>query len=252
MLSTTQPFPTKPQPLVELGISPDDAWGLTFWDRAACRKAMEERLTGPIYTPPSTRGTVMYPSQIGGQNWGSPAIDPVRKIMVVNTNHLPIVGQLIPRNECHDNEVIYPQTGTPYCFKAQPLVSPLGLPCTSPPWGSLSAVDLITGDAIWTVPMGALGSWPLSMIKGGVSLGGPLVTKSGLIFIGASMDPVFRALDLATGDELWRADLPTTANSVPMTFRLESGRQFVVVAAGGHYADFSEHGDHLMAFALPE
>ena len=251
ILSPTQPFPSKPQPLVQLGISPDDAWGLTFWDEGACRKEMEERLTGPIYTPTSLRGTVMYPSQIGGHNWGSPAIDPIRKIMVVNTNHLPLIGQLIPRSECQDDQVIYPQEGTPYCYTAQPLVSPLGIPCTSPPWGTLSAIDLITGDVIWTVPMGTLGSWPLSMIKGGVTLGGPLVTETGLIFIGASMDAVFRALDLESGDELWQADLPTTANSVPMTYRLENGRQYVVTAVGGHYAGFSEHGDHLVAFALP-
>jgi quinoprotein glucose dehydrogenase len=251
VLSATQPFPTKPKPLVQLGITPDDAWGLTFWDKGACRKEMEERLTGSIYTPTSELGTVMYPSQIGGHNWGSPAIDPVRKIMVVNTNHLAVVGQLIPRSECEVDQVIYPQGGTPYCYAAQPLVSPLGIPCTSPPWGTLSTIDLITGDVLWTVPMGTLGSWPLSMIKGGVTLGGPLTTKAGLIFIGASMDPVFRALDLETGEELWQADLPTTANSVPMTYRLENGRQFVVVAAGGHYAGFSEHGDHLVAFALP-
>lgn len=251
-LSPTQPFPLKPVPLVQLGISPDDAWGLTFWDKGACRKEMERRLTGPIYTPVSVRGTVMYPSQIGGHNWGSPAIDPIRKVMVVNTNHVPVLGQMIPRTACKENDVIYPQEGTPFCFAAEPLVSPLGIPCTKPPWGTLSAVDLQTGDHMWTVPMGTVGSWPLSLIKGGVSLGGPLVTKTGLIFIGASMDSVFRAFDLESGKELWKAKLPTTANSVPMTFRTESGRQFVVVAVGGHYADFSDHGDHLMAFALPD
>ena len=131
-------------------------------------------------------------------------------------------------------------------------MSPLGIPCTAPPWGTLSTIDLQSGELIWTVPMGTLGGWPLSMIKGGITLGGPLVTATGLIFIGAAMDSTFRAIDLQTGDELWSWKLPTTANSVPMTYRTKTnGRQFVVVAAGGHYAGFSEHGDHLMAFALP-
>ena len=252
VLSPTQPFPTRPPPLVQLGISPEDAWGITFWDRGACRERLEALRTGPIYSPQTLGGTAFYPSQIGGHNWGAPAVDPVRKWMVVNTNHIPLEARLVPRNECEEDQVIYPQKGTPYCYAALPLMSPLGIPCTSPPWGTLSAVDLARGEVVWTRPMGALGEWPLSLIKGGVTIGGPLITATGLIFIGASMDPLFRALDLATGEELWRVELPTTANSIPMTYRLEDdGRQFVVVAAGGHFAGFSPAGDHLMAFALP-
>ncbi len=252
VLSPTQPFPVKPPPLAQLGITPDDAWGLTFWDKGACRKKLERSQTGPIYTPFSTEGTAMYPSVIGGNNWGSPAIDPQQKIMVAVTNHVPVLGRLIPRDECQPDQVVYPQFDTPYCFSVEPLMSPLGIPCTAPPWGTLSTIDLQSGELIWTVPMGTLGGWPLSMIKGGITLGGPLVTATGLIFIGAAMDSTFRAIDLQTGDELWSWQLPTTANSVPMTYRTKTnGRQFVVVAAGGHYAGFSEHGDHLMAFALP-
>ncbi len=251
-LSPTQPFPARPPPLTQLGISSADAWGLTFWDRRACRLAIEQSLSGPIYTPMSTTGTVMYPSVIGGNNWGSMAIDRATNTMIAVTNHVPVLGRLIPRRDCQPDQVIYPQFDTPYCFAAEPLMSPLGIPCTPPPWGTISSVDLQRGELNWTVPMGTLGRWPLSLVKGGISLGGPLVTSTGLIFVGAAMDAKFRALDLTTGDELWSWQLPTTANAVPMTYRSQAnGRQFVVVAAGGHFAGFGEHGDHLMAFALP-
>ena len=172
--------------------------------------------------------------------------------MVVNTNHIPVEARLVPRESCEEERVVYPQQATPYCYDAKPLVSPLGIPCTAPPWGTLSVVDLEAGELVWTQPMGAVGTGLLSLIRGGVTIGGPLVTGTGLLFIGASQDPVFRALDIETGEELWQHELPTTANSVPMTYRLvEDGPQFVVVAAGGHFAGISDAGDHLMAFALP-
>ena len=250
-LSPTQPFPTKPPALVKLGITPDDAWGLTPWDKNACREEIERHLAGPIYTPPSTRGTIFYPSQIGGHNWGSPAIDPEKGWMVVTANHLPVIGTLIPRDACDETQVIYPQKGSPYCFAIKPLMSPLGIPCTALPWGTISLVDLNKGEEIWTEPMGALGgSFPLSWLRGGFTMGGPLITSTGLIFIGASMDKKFRALDLKTGRSLWETSLPTAAYSVPMTYRLEqNGPQFVVVAAGGGL--MAEPGDHLIAFRLP-
>lgn len=252
ILSPTQPFPVRPPPLVQQQISKDDAWGLTYFDRNACREKLENLLTGPIYTPPSIGGTAFFPSQLGGQNWGSPAIDPERKLMVATTNHIPTEARLTPRSSCDEERVVYPQHGTPYCYSAAPLVSPLGIPCTAPPWGTISAVDIQAGEIVWTRPMGAVGAWPLSVLKGGITVGGPLITAPGLIFVGASQDPYFRALDLHTGRELWRHKLPTTANSVPMTYRVsENGRQFVVVAVGGHWTGISEAGDFLMAFALP-
>jgi quinoprotein glucose dehydrogenase len=251
VLSSTQPFPTRPPPAVQLGISPEDAWGLTFWDQGICRQLLESLTTGPIYTPTTRGGTVFYPSQIGGHNWGSPAIDPDRKIMVHIANHIPVVGRLIPREECDETAVIYPQRGTPYCYHAEPLVSPLGIPCTKPPWGTISAVDLQAGEVQWTQPLGTVGSrWPMSMIKGGVMFGGPLVTRTGLVFVGSSMDDSLRALNLENGEELWRGKLPADTEAVPMTYRVrDDGPQFVVVAAGGSI--FSDRADHLVAFALP-
>ncbi len=252
-LHPTQPFPEKPPALTRLGITPDDAWGLTFWDRGVCRRKIAALDHGPIYTPTSLKGTAILPSQIGGNNWGSPAIDPARNWLIANTNHLPVAARLIPRAECNEDAVAFAQKSTPYCYANMPLVSPLKIPCTAPPWGTLSAIDLNSGDIVWTEPLGAVGRGLFSLIKGGANFGGPMVTESGLIFIGASMDRKFRAIEITTGKELWSANLPTTANAVPMSYRLgENGQQYVVIAVGGHFSRLSPPGATLMAFALPE
>jgi len=255
-LSPTQPFPSLPVPLGPLSVSPDDAWGFTFWDKGKCRDALAALHTGPIYLPPSLQGSSLAPSTLGGNDWGSPAIDPVGKIMVVATNHIAMSAKLMPRAQCGAVTGL-PQTGSPYCAVIAPLVSPWGAPCTKPPWATLDAVDLTTGQRVWSRALGRLGAlapWPLSRMEGGLSMGGPMITQTGLVFAAAGTDFVFRAYDLKTGQELWQAELPTTANSVPMTYRLgDDGPQYVVVAAGGHFllSGKAPAGDYLMAFALP-
>ena len=258
-LSPTQPFPVAFEPLAPLTLGPDDAWGFTFWDRMKCRETLQGLRADGLYTPPSLQGSVLYPSTLGGNDWGSPAIDPVRKLMVVTTNHVPMSVKLVPRAQCSSmGYVDYPQTGSDYCAVVAPVFSPLGAPCTKPPWATITAVDLTTGRKRWTQPLGTLGPsvrWPFSRMGGGFSVGGPSVTRTGLVFVGASMDPALRALDIESGRELWKAKLPTTATSVPMTYRLgENGRQYVVVAAGGHFAltGIAPPGDYVMAYALPE
>jgi quinoprotein glucose dehydrogenase len=251
-LSPTQPFPVKPDPLHQLGVSPADAWGFTPWDKRQCRKQLEALTTGPIYTPISEQGLVMYPSNVGGQNWGAPAIDPERKIMVANTKHVAMVVQLVPREQCGPGSA-FPQEDSPYCVNMRPFLSPWGAPCTKPPWGSLAAVDLTTGDIRWQLPLGTLkhqAPWPLSRMKGGVEMGGPMVTATGLIFIAASADRHIRAIDLDTGAELWADEMPTTGNAVPMSY-VSGGDQFVVIAAGGHFPSTSPAGDYLIAYRLP-
>ncbi|MGI9327538.1 MAG: pyrroloquinoline quinone-dependent dehydrogenase [Pseudomonadales bacterium] len=252
-LSPTQPFPLKPEPLHQLHISPDDAWGFTFWDKNQCRQQLEELTTGPIYTPISTKGLVMYPSNIGGNNWGAPAVDPNAQLMVTNTKHVGMVLQLIPQDQCAENSG-FPQQGSPYCVSMRPFLSPWGAPCTKPPWSTLSAVNLSSGEIEWQVPLGTLkhqAPWPLSYMKGGVEMGGPTVTAGGLVFIAAAGDRHIRAFGLADGTELWADELPTTGNAVPMTY-VSGGRQFVVIAAGGHFTSTSPAGDYLVAYALPD
>ena len=252
-LSPTQPFPLLPQPLHQLSISPDDAWGFTFWDKGVCRDKLEVLVTGPIYTPPSLQGTVFYPSNLGGNNWGAPAVDPTRQIMVANTKHTPIEVKLVKQQECPEG-VAFPQRGSPYCAIMTPVLSPLGAPCTKPPWSTLAALDLSSGEILWQKPLGTLkhlAPWPITlMYDSGLEMGGPIVTASGLIFIGATSDGYFRAFDLSTGDELWKAELPATGNAVPMTY-FHQGQQYVVIAAGGHFTSPLPSADYLMAFALP-
>ena len=252
-LSPTQPFPLKPEPLHQLGISPEDAWGFTFWDRRACRERLEGMATGPIYTPPSLKGTAFYPSNLGGNNWGAPAVDPQRKVMVANTRHMAIEVRLIERENCPEG-LLYPQQGSPYCVVMAPVMSPLGAPCTAPPWATLAAVDLESGNILWQHPFGTikhLAPWPVyHFVEGGMEMGGPMVTATGLIFIAAGSDGYFRAFDIEDGTELWSTELPTSGNAVPMSYQ-HNGRQYVVIAAGGHFAALRPAGDHLLAFALP-
>lgn len=250
-LSRTQPFPSLPAPLHPQGVTHDDAWGFTFWDKSQCRSKMKTLTTGPIYTPPTLRGTVLYPSNIGGNNWGAPAIDLKRGIMVANTAKIATTVKLVPRKKCLPNEA-FPQNGSPYCVRMEPLLSPIGAPCTAPPWGSLTAIDLNTGKTLWDIPLGTLdyqAPWPLSFMKGGVQMGGPMITATGLVFIAAAADRRIRAYDINQGRSLWEAEMPTSGNAVPMTY-VWKGRQYVVIAAGGHFTSPSPPADHLIAYGL--
>lgn len=146
-------------------------------------------------------------------------------------------------------------TGAPYALRRGPLLSPLGAPCNPPPWGSFAAIDLVAGEILWEVPLGTSrdqAPWPIWKLQGNVgapNLGGAVATAGGVVFIGATTDKYLRAFDSRTGEEIWNARLPYTANATPATYRLRpDARQFVVVASGGH--GWSEPGDALVAFAL--
>jgi quinoprotein glucose dehydrogenase len=134
------------------------------------------------------------------------------------------------------------------------MLSAIGIPCNSPPWGTLAAVDLATGEIRWQVRLGTvrdISPLPIPWKLGTPNLGGPLVTGGGLIFIGAAMDDYLRAFDVESGEELWKGRLPAGGQATPMTYRLD-GRQYVVIAAGGHARAGTKLGGHLLAFALPE
>ena len=261
-LSPTQPFPTHPPPLQPGRITPETAWGFTPFDRSDCRDRIKGLRSEGIFTPPSLEGSIQYPGSAGGANWGGVAIDPVRDRLYVNQNRMPMVVRLIPRDDFVDldpsavvyPDELYPAEGTPYAVQRGSLLSSFGAPCIAPPWGTLTAVDLRSGTVLWEVPLGTTrdqAPFPLWFSFGAPNLGGPIVTESGLVIIGATTDRFIRAFDAASGEEIWTARLPFTANATPVTYRLKpQGRQFVVIAAGGH--GWSEPGDTLVAFALPE
>jgi len=260
--SPTQPAPLKPRSLVPQGLKSSDAWGVTFLDRNACRRRIDALRSDGIFTPPSVRGTVEFPGFIGGMNWGGVAVDEARGLIVANTIRLAGVVTLIPRDSPEAQRpnkdwaaLVYSADGTPFLVKRELLRSPLGAPCNPPPWSALSAVDAATGEIKWEVPLGNLRD--LTMLPtpsrwGSPTLGGPLATAGGLVFIAAAMDHMLRAFDIETGRQLWNASLPASAQATPMSYRARAGgKQFIVISAGGHQEMHSKLGDYLVAFTLP-
>ncbi len=260
--SATQPFPVLPAPLVPQTLSPDDAWGLTPWDRGRCRERLERLRFEGIFTPPSLDGTLLYPGYSGGTNWGGVAIDPVRQAVIVNSTNLAFEVRLIPRADFEREKAegktmvreFAPQAGTPFAMTREPILSPFFLPCNPPPWGTLKAVSLDTGELLWESPLGTLPDkipFPVPIDFGLPNLGGAAITAGGLVFIGAAMDGYLRAYDAETGRELWNDRLPAGGNATPMTYRLgPNRRQFVVIAAGGHGKLGTRRGDFVVAYAL--
>lgn len=262
--SATQPFPKLPRPLVPHQLKAEDAWGLTEKDRQYCREKIESLRNEGIYTPPSLKGTLAIPGNVGGMNWSGMSFDPVRNLLVVNTNVLPFEVKLIPRSEFDKmretgatNRVkgeFGRQTGTPYAMYREPLMSPTGAPCIPPPWGKLTAVDMATGEIHWDVPLGRIPQLALLGDKaaeyGSINLGGSMVTAGGLVFISAAMDDKLRAFDAESGKLIWEGKLPASAQAAPMTYSVD-GKQFVVVCAGGHGKLGTKRGDYVTAFSLP-
>ena len=261
-LSPTQPFPVRPPPLVPHDFGPDDFWGITFFDKAQCRKKYAGARLGPIFTPPSTEGTVIIPATAGGMNWGGVAVEPNGKILIAKALRMAHFAQLIPLDELADAidssaenmmGAPAPLIGTPYALKQGPFVSPMFTPCLAPPWSALVAVDLVAGEILWQSTLGTLDALvpvPLPLKWCTASFGGPIITAGGLVFIGATQDDRIRAFDLVSGEELWAFRLPTGAFAMPMTYAIDD-RQYVVIASGGHPFVYPFPGDYVTAFALP-
>jgi quinoprotein glucose dehydrogenase len=254
--SPTQPFPTAPPALVrQTKITPDDAWGVAWFDTRACRKRIEQYRSEGIFQPPALRDSLMQPGNAGGSNWGGIAFDPQRQLAVANTMNLPFIVALIPRAELaaqrdaeeYKDFEFARQLGTPYGMRRRSFMSNFGIPCVKPPWGTLAAIDMQRGVIKWQIP---LGDTPMIHMNLGMpGLGGPIVTAGGLIFIAASLDDRLRAFNTDDGKLLWTASLPAGGQATPMTYAID-GRQYVVIAAGG-YKDMSTRGDYLVAYALP-
>jgi quinoprotein glucose dehydrogenase len=251
----TQPFSTIS--LVPEKFAPEDAWGPKPEDVKWCAERVKRSRAEGIFTPPSLKGTVVVPGNVGGVNWGGAAYDPERHLMIANTNRLIAWVKAIPRAEYHaemkkdqDNR-IYGEFGdqdpAPYGIYRTFLISPSGTPCNAPPWGATVALDLFSGRKLWEAPLGTMIP---GKETGSINLGGPMVTAGGLVFTSATIDPFLRAFDSESGKELWKYQLPAGGQATPMSYTT-GGRQYVVIAAGGHGKLGTKQGDYVLAFGLP-
>jgi quinoprotein glucose dehydrogenase len=260
--SPTQPFPAAPPPLSPQKLNADDAWGITAEDREVCREKLASLRNDGLFTPPSVAGSLSVPGNVGGMNWSGYAYDSERSLLVVNTNNLPAKMRVIPADRFREEAAAHAedgeytrQSGGPYgMFRTFLFAKAHHLPCAPPPWGTLTAVDMNAGTIRWQVPLGSLAPSAPIVPRGAVSLGGPIVTAGGLVFIaGTVIDTAIRAFDVETGKEVWSAPLPTPGAATPMTYQTRAdGKQFLVIAAGGHSKVTEEkQTDEIVAFTLP-
>jgi len=268
--SPTQPFPLLPEPFTRTTLTRDDLYGMTFMGRRWCQKRFDELRYEGMYTPPSVQGTLHFPGFGGGGNWGGAAFDPgsnllIIKAMNVGTQHWLVPnegGAITPIPDENNAEVpgssyrsggADPMPGTPYSTSTENFVAPSGVPCTPPPWGTLTAIDMDSGKVRWHRPFGQTRRYRMTFPEswGSAIIGGPIVTGGGLIFMAASMDKKFRALDVKTGEELWQHKLPFAGMAVPMTY-MADGKQYIVIAAGGNRRTFTDEGDAVVAYTLAQ
>jgi len=257
-MSPTQPVPVSTPALVPSTVDPDDAFGITWFDRHDCRRQLASLRAEGLFTPPSRQGTLFLPFTGGGANWGGAAYDPRRNLLIVNMSSLVHAVTLFPSaeyraiREQYPDQDVEPMRGTPFADRRGLVLSALDLPCNPPPWGVIAAVDLASGEIVWRHSLGTLrdlAGIPLQV--GTPTFGGPIATAGDLVFIAATMDYYLRALSVETGAELWKGRLPTSGTATPMTY-LWQGRQYVVIYAGGNSRIGVPAGDELIAFALPQ
>ena len=265
--SPTQPVSALnfiPQPITEKSM-----WGITPFDQISCRIDFRQlRYDGNPWTPPTEQGSLIFPGNIGVFNWGSVAVDPQRQLLIAAPVRLAYKYNLIKRSAQTENSRLFSKDGQPfwnenfqgeYAIHIQQFASDLGIPCIAPPWGRMVGVDLKTGKTEWLRRIGTTknlktsflpGRFPIGFPMGMVAHGGPLVTAGDLVFHGATADNYFRAYDSTTGQLLWQTELQAGVQATPSTFVGKDGKQYVVVAAGGHGSLGTKLGDTLVAFRL--
>lgn len=259
----TQPIPTQ-LPLLGLQkLTTDDAWGPTPDLLNGAKERIGKHINQGIYTPPSFKGTIVTPSNIGGMNWSGASFDPVNNILVTNTNRIAALITLFPKSEHTRASInaampraeIGRQEGTPYLMTREYLFTVEGgglVPQTKPPWGTLAAIDLNSGKLKWEVPLGIMmdpTKYPDAMKWGSINIGGAITTGGGLVFIASTMDGFFRAFNINNGEVLWQTKLPSAGHATPMTYEW-NGRQYILICAGGHAKLGGALGDNVVAFAV--
>lgn len=256
-MQPTSAISFKPPKLAE-----SDMWGVTMFDQMVCRIRYHQYHYQGRYTPPSLAGSIIYPGNFGTFNWGSVAVDPERQVMFGMPTYLAFVSQLVPRADVPpkgegdkgNEQGLNRNEGSPYAVKMQPFLGPLGVPCQAPPWGTVAGVDLTTGKTAYQHRNGTVYDMtplPLPFKVGVPGIGGPIITKGGLAFLGAAVDDYLRAYNLTNGQQVWEARLPAGGQATPMTYAVDDGRQFVVMVAGGHGSIGTKPGDYVIAYALP-
>jgi len=258
--SPTQPFPTRPASLVPQQITENDLWGATPEDLQACRQLFRSLRNEGVFTPPSLGGSLHVPGNIGGLHWGGIAWDAKRRLLIAPVNRYPAIIRLIPQDRLNAARREFPkretsaQRGAPYAMSRVFFEAPSSKPCTAPPWGELVAIQADSGEVAWRIPLGdlreAFGATSAPAQLAPPNLGGPATTDNGIVFIGAAVDPYFRAFDTRDGRKLWEAKLPASVRATPLIYTLPGGRQMVAVAVGGHDTPLSRLDTRLMVFAL--
>ena len=242
----TQPFPSKPPALVRQELNETDITTVSPQSHRYCAELFHSLETRGMYTPYGRKQTLVMPGTLGGATWSGASFDPELGYLFVNVNELGAVGAL----------EVQP-AGAPLAYRRGSKEGEYARfwdqnqwPCQKPPWGTLNAVDVNNGEVIWKVPLGVVDG--LQGATGAPNLGGSVVTAGGLIFIGASADSRFRAFDSRTGKQLWVAELAASAHAAPITYMgNKSGKQFVVIAAGGGGFFRGKTSDEVVAFTLP-
>lgn len=236
-------------------------WGATPFDQMLCRIQFRELRYEGQYTPPSVQGSLVYPGNVGVFNWGSVSVDPVRQLLFTSPNYMAFVSKMVPRAEVAEGSKresetsgVQPNTGAPYAVIMHPFMSPLGVPCQAPAWGYVAGIDLLSNKVVWKHKNGTSrdsSPIPIGLPIGVPSMGGSIVTASGLGFLSGTLDQYLRAYDVNTGEVLWKARLPAGGQATPMTYTGKDGKQYVLVTAGGHGSLGTKMGDYIIAYKLP-
>lgn len=269
-MAPTQPYSVDMPAIGGDRLTEKSMWGVSTFDQLWCRIDFRQHNYQGDFTPPTEKPYLQWPGVLGGMNWGGVSIDPRRGLMFVNDIEVPIRMGLVRREEAArrpktkaevsgGGKAMRPQLAGPFGgIDISMMMSPLGVPCSRPPFGTMSAIDLKTKKLVWQTPMGTVqDTGPLGIKThlpvpiGMTTLGGPTSTASGLVFFAGTQDYYLRAISSATGRELWRARLPVGSVAAPLVYTSpRTGRQYVVISAGG--TSYSkDKGDYIIAYALP-